>query len=107
MSKFHEKMAVLAIILPRMASFGAERSFLLILFARDDLVKVLEKSDARKCQNQVYPSYFDWLSESSQPLCNCDNDYGRVDVDVTLNVDTNTASLFENKGDVQIIKMEF
>ena len=103
MSKFHEKMAVLAIILPRMASFGAERSFLLILFARDDLVKVLEKSDARKCQNA---SYFDWLSESSQPLCNCDYDYGRVDVDVTLNVDTNTASLFENKGDVQIIKME-
>ena len=99
MSKFLEKMAVLAIILPRMA----QRSFLLILFARDDLVKVLEKSDARKCQNA---SYFDWLSESSQPLCNCDNDYGRVDVDVTLNVDTNTASLFENKRDVQIIKME-
>ena len=45
-----------------------------------------------------YPSYFDWMGESSQPLCNCDYDYdyGRVDVNVTLNVDSNTTSLFEN-----------
>ena len=81
MSKFHDKMAVLTIILPRKAIYGSERSFLLILSARDDLVKVLRKSDARKCQN---PSHFDRLTESSQPLCNCDYDYGRVYVDVTI-----------------------
>ena len=46
-------MAVFAIILPWMASYGHETSFLLIFSARDDLVKVSCKSDARKCQNQV------------------------------------------------------
>ena len=39
-----------------MASYWSERSFILILSARDDLVKVSCKSDARKCQNQVIPS---------------------------------------------------
>ena len=51
-----------------MASYGSERSFLLIFYARDDLVKVSWKSNAGKCQNQVTPPYFDQLSESSQPL---------------------------------------
>ena len=41
-SKFHEKMAVFSIILPWMASYGSERSFLLMLSARDDLVKFHE-----------------------------------------------------------------
>ena len=34
-------------------SYGPEGSFLLVLSAIDDLVKVSFKSDARKCQNQV------------------------------------------------------
>ena len=34
-------------------SKGSKRSFLLILSAKDDLVKVSWKSDARKCQNHV------------------------------------------------------
>ena len=42
---------------------------LLIFSARDDLVKVSWKSDARKCQNQLTPPYFDQLSERHQPLC--------------------------------------
>ena len=57
-----------AIILPWLASYGPERSFLVIFSARDDLVKVSCKSDARKCQNQVTSPNFDQLSESSQPL---------------------------------------
>ena len=48
-------MAVFAIILPWMASYGSERSFLLIFSARGDLEKVSLRSDARKCQNQVTP----------------------------------------------------
>ena len=39
-SKFHENVAVFAIILPEMASEGAETSFLLTFIARYDLVKV-------------------------------------------------------------------
>ena len=38
-----------------MARYGSKRSFLLIFCARDDLVKVSLKSDARKCQSQVTP----------------------------------------------------
>ena len=57
-----------AIILPWMASYGPERSLLLIFSARDDLVKVSWKSDAWKCQNQHTPPYFDQLSERRQPL---------------------------------------
>ena len=59
-----------AIILPWMARYGSETSFLLIFSARDDLVKVSWKSDARKCQNQLTPHYFDQLSERYQPLWN-------------------------------------
>ena len=43
-------------------------ALLLILSARDDLVKVSWKSDAGKCQNQLTPPYFDQLSERHQPL---------------------------------------
>ena len=57
-----------AIILPWMASYGPERSLLLIFSARDDLVKVSWKSDARKCQNQVTPPYFDQLRERCESL---------------------------------------
>ena len=32
-------------------------------------IKVSWKLDARKCQNQLTPPYFDQLSERSQPLC--------------------------------------
>ena len=52
-----------------MANYGSERSFLLIFCARDDLGKVSWESDARKCQNQFTPPFFDQLSERSQPLC--------------------------------------
>ena len=48
-----KKWPFFAIILPSMARYGSETSFLLIFSARDDLVKVSCKSDARKCQNQV------------------------------------------------------
>ena len=41
---------------------------LLIFSARDNLVKVSWKSDARKCQNQVTPPYFDQLRERCEPL---------------------------------------
>ena len=51
-----------------MASYGSETSFLLIFSARDDLVKVSWESDARKCQNQLTPPYFDQLSERHQLL---------------------------------------
>ena len=63
-----KKWPFFAIILPWMASYGSEISFLLVFSAREDLVKVSWKSDARKCQNQVTPFYFDYLSESSMPL---------------------------------------
>ena len=62
------KWPFFAIILLWMASYGSERSFLLIFSARDDLVKVSWKSDAGKCQNQLTPPYFDQLSERHQPL---------------------------------------
>ena len=48
-----KKWPFFAIILPWIASYGSETSFLLILSARDDLVKLSGKSDARKCQNRV------------------------------------------------------
>ena len=64
-----KKLPLFAIILPWMASYGSERSFLVIFSARDNLVKVSWKSDAQKCQNQLTPPYFDQLSERSQPLC--------------------------------------
>ena len=67
-SKFHETMANFAIILPLMASYGSVRSYLPEFSARDDLVKVSWKLDARKCQNQPTPPFFDQLNESSQPL---------------------------------------
>ena len=54
-----KKWPFFAIILPWMARYGSETSFLLIFSARDDLVKVSWKSDARKCQNQLTPPYFD------------------------------------------------
>ena len=49
-----------------MASYGSERSFLRIFYARDDLIT--DENRMLKCQNQVTPPYFDQLSESSQPL---------------------------------------
>ena len=69
-SKFHKKWPTFAIILPWMASYGSETSFLLISSARDDLVKVSWKSDGWKCQNQVTSPFFDKLSERCQPLWN-------------------------------------
>ena len=63
-----KKWPFFAIILPWMASYGSKRSFLLILSAKDDLVKVSWKSDARKYQNHVTPPYFDQLSERCQLL---------------------------------------
>ena len=63
-----KKWPFFAIILPWMARYGSETSFLLIFSARDDLVKVSWKSDARKCQNQLTPPYFDQLSERHQLL---------------------------------------
>ena len=67
-----KKWPFFAIILPWMASYGSERSFLLIFSARDDLVKVSWKLDARKCQNQLTPPYFDQLRERHQPLSHCE-----------------------------------
>ena len=49
-------------------SWVRKKSFLLIFSARDDLVIVSWKSDARKCLNQVTYLYFDQLSERYQPL---------------------------------------
>ena len=66
-----KKWPFFAIILPWMANYGSERSFLLIFSARDDLVKVSWKSDAGKCQNQLTPPYFDQLSERHKLLSNC------------------------------------
>ena len=63
-----KKWLFFAITLPWMARYGSKTSFLLIFSARDDLVKVSWKSDARKCQNQLTPPYFDQLSERSPPL---------------------------------------
>ena len=54
--------------LPWMSCYGSARSCLLIFSARDDSVKVPWKSDVGKCRNQVTSSYFDQLSESTQPL---------------------------------------
>ena len=63
-----KKWPFFAIFLPWMARYGSETSFLLIFSARDDLVEVSWKSDARKCQNQRTPPYFDQLSERHQTL---------------------------------------
>ena len=54
-----KKWPFFAIILPWMARYGSETSFLLIFSARDDLVKVSWKSDVGKWQNQLAPPYFD------------------------------------------------
>ena len=62
------KWPFFAIILPWMARYWSKTSFLLIFSARDDLVKVSWKSDARKYQNQLTPPYFDQLSERHQLL---------------------------------------
>ena len=62
------KWPFFAISLPWMARYGSERSFLLIISASDDLVKVSWKSDAGKCQNQLTPPCFDQLKERHQPL---------------------------------------
>ena len=61
-------MAVFCHFLAMNGKLWVRKKFLLICSARDDLVKVSCKSDARKCQNQVTPPNFDQLSESSQPL---------------------------------------
>ena len=66
-----KKWPFFAIILPWMASYGWETSCLLIFSARDDLVKVSWKSDPRKWETKS-PPFFDWLSESTQPLSNYD-----------------------------------
>ena len=66
-STIHEQMAVFATILQLMASYGSERSFLLIFSVRDDLVKVSSKSDIGKCQNRVIPPLIDQLSERRLP----------------------------------------
>ena len=61
-----KKWPFFAIILPWMASYGSERSFLLIFSARDDLVKVSWKSVAGKCPNQVTPpSLTSWVKGTS------------------------------------------
>ena len=53
-------------IWPWMASYGPKRCFLLTFSARDDLVKVPWKSDARNCQNQLTPPLL-WLAEWNVP----------------------------------------
>ena len=63
-----DKPAMFGHFWSKMASYGSETSLLLIFSARDDLVKVSWKLDARKCQNQVTSPYFDQLSERCQPL---------------------------------------
>ena len=45
-----------------------QKKFSTHICARDDLVKVSRKSDARKCQNQVTSPYFDQPSERCQTL---------------------------------------
>ena len=61
-----KKLPFFAIILPWMASYGSEISFLLVFSARDDLVKVSWKSDAQKCQNEVTPlTLTSWVKDAS------------------------------------------
>ena len=73
-SKFNEQVAVFAIILPWMASYGSERSFLLIFSAKDVLAKVSWNSNAGKCQNQPTPPYFDQLAwKAPAPLRQTDS----------------------------------
>ena len=73
-----KKWPFFANILPWMARYGSKRGFLLILSARDDLVKVSWKSDAGKCQNQLTPPYFDQLSERHQPLCKVSSSWSPI-----------------------------
>ena len=61
-----KKWPFFAIFLPWMASYGPKKSFLLIISARDDLVKVSWKSDAGKCPNQVTPPLL-WPAEWKAP----------------------------------------
>ena len=70
-SKFHEKWSFFAIILPWRAGYRSERSFLLIFIARDDLVKVSCKFDARKCQNQVTLLTLTGWVKGTSPFSNC------------------------------------
>ena len=63
-----KKWSFFAIILPWMANYGSENSFLLIFIAGDGLVKVSWKSDAQNCQTQLTLPYFDKQSDRSQPL---------------------------------------
>ena len=65
-SKSHKKWPFFAIILSWMARYWSETSFLLIFSAKDDLVKVSWKSDARKCQNQVtLLNLTSWVKDAS------------------------------------------
>ena len=75
-----KKWPFFAIILPWMASYGSETSFLLIFSARDDLVKVSWKSDARKCQNQVTLLTLTGWVKGTSPFSNCQThkNLGRV-----------------------------
>ena len=68
-SKLHEKIAVFCHFLDMNGKLWAQKKFLLIFSARDDLGKVSWKSDVGKCQNQITPPYFDQLSERHQLLC--------------------------------------
>ena len=54
--------------------YRPERSYLLVFSARDDLVKVSWKSDARKCQNQLTPSFV-WELLPSAHLPNSDSGF--------------------------------
>ena len=66
-----KKKAVFCHYLVKNGNLWVRKKFYTLCSARDDLVKVSLKSDARKCQNQVTSPYFDQLSESTQPLCHC------------------------------------
>ena len=66
--KFHEKLAVFCHYLA-MASYGSERSFVIMFSARDD-GKSFMKIGCLEVRKLSYPPYFDHLSESSQPLYN-------------------------------------
>ena len=70
-SKLHEKWSFFVIILPWRAGYCSERSFLLIFIARDDLVKVSCKFDARKCQNQVTLLTLTGWVKGTSPFSNC------------------------------------
>ena len=64
-SKFHEKWPFLPLSCHEGQVMGPKKSFLLIFSARDDLVKVSWKSDARKCPNP--PCFDHWPAEWKMP----------------------------------------